>query len=170
MPTDNPSLTAGTLVDGARMYAAAADAVNERLPNALHVLSHLLGMSIELSLKAYLRHGGLSERELRNLGHDLGALLTAAEQRGFESTGSRHFRITILGANYDERLFAYPQEGQLNVILPARLREVAHELIEEVFIVVHGKVLYAQLHREPGLCIQSAYPGDLDPAGWAQRP
>ena len=49
-------LTAGTLIDGARMYAASADAVNDQYPNALHVLSHLLGMSIELALKAYLKH------------------------------------------------------------------------------------------------------------------
>ena len=54
------TLTAGTLIDGARMYAAAADAVNDRYPNALHVLSHLLGMSIELALKAYIRDAGCS--------------------------------------------------------------------------------------------------------------
>lgn len=54
-------LTAGTLIDGARMYAAAADAVNERMPNALHVLSHLLCTSIELALKAHLRHKGYDE-------------------------------------------------------------------------------------------------------------
>jgi hypothetical protein len=53
-------LTAGTLIDGARMYAASADAVNDQYPNALHVLSHLLGMSIELALKAYLKHAGCS--------------------------------------------------------------------------------------------------------------
>ena len=47
---------AGTLIDGARMYAASADAVNDKYPNALHVLSHLLGMSVELALKAYLVH------------------------------------------------------------------------------------------------------------------
>jgi hypothetical protein len=35
---EDESLTAGTLVDGARMYAAAADAVNDSYPNALHVL------------------------------------------------------------------------------------------------------------------------------------
>ena len=62
---DTPSLTPGTLIDGARMYAAAADAVNDRYPNALHVLSHLLGLSIELTLKAYLQYAGMSVRHMR---------------------------------------------------------------------------------------------------------
>lgn len=48
-PTPDGGLTAGTLIDGARMYAASADAVNNTYPNALHVLSHLLGTSIELA-------------------------------------------------------------------------------------------------------------------------
>ena len=62
------ALTSGTLVDGSRMYAAAADAINARYPNALHVLSHTLGMAIELALKAFLVHHGLSEQGLHRLG------------------------------------------------------------------------------------------------------
>jgi hypothetical protein len=167
MKADTTSLTPGTLIDGARMFAAAADAVNERHPNALHVLSHLLGMSIELALKAHLRLADLSVSELRKLGHDLGALLAAAEKAGLVSTGSRHFRINVLGANYDERLFAYPAEGVTTIILPARLREIAQGLIEEVFIAVHGKDRFAEMQHEPGLGIQSQYPDDLDASAWA---
>jgi hypothetical protein len=77
------SLNSGTLVDGARMYAAAADAVNDKHPNALHVLSHLLGMSIELALKAYLKHHGCSEAKLKSLGHDLIKLFSETEKFGF---------------------------------------------------------------------------------------
>ncbi len=164
------AVTSGTLIDGARMYAAAADAVNERHPNALHVLSHLLGMAIELALKAFLLNGGQRERELRKIGHDLPALLAEAEARGLTSTGSRHFRISVLGANYEDRLFAYPSEGVLNIILPGKLREIAHEVICEVFISVKGKDLFEQLQAEPGLSIQSVYPDDLDARAWALRP
>jgi hypothetical protein len=167
MTTDTPSLTPGTLIDGARMYAAAADAVNDRYPNALHVLSHLLGISIELALMAYLRRTGMSVPDLRRLGHDLAKLLAAAEEHGLVHTGSRHFRMSVLGANYHERLFAYPQEGVLNIIVPARLRVIAHELIEEVFIAVKGQDVYATMHAEPGLCIRSKYPEDLDASAWA---
>jgi hypothetical protein len=161
------ALTPGTLIDGARMYAAAADDVNERHPNSLHVLSHLLGMAIELALKAFLLNGGRTEPELRRLGHDLGALLAEAEALGLNATGSRHFRFSVLGANYEDRIFAYPEGGMLSVILPARLREVAHELICEVFISVKGQQLFNELQAEPGLSIQSAYPDDLDASAWA---
>jgi len=149
------------------MYAAAADAVNERHPNSLHVLSHLLGMSIELALKAYLRQAGFTVERLRKLGHDLAGLLGAAENMGLAHTGSRHFRVSVLGANYGERLFAYPQEAILTIILPARLREIAHELVEEVFISVHGEHTYNRLKGEPGLCVRSEYPEDLDASAWA---
>src|SRR5262245_57513627 len=101
-------MTSGTLIDGARMYAAAADAVNDRYPNALHVLSHTLGMAIELALKAFLVHHGLTERDLRRIGHDLRELLLKAEAHGLARSGSRRFRLSVLGANYEERIFAYP--------------------------------------------------------------
>jgi hypothetical protein len=75
-------LTPGTLIDGARMYAAAADTVNQRYPNSVHVLSHMLGMAIELALKAFLLNGGRTEKDLRRLGHDLGSLLKETESLG----------------------------------------------------------------------------------------
>ena len=103
-------------------------------------------------------------------GTDSQALLAAADAHGLTSTGSRHFRISVLGANYEDRLFAYPSEGFLNIILPSRLREIAHEVICEVFISVKGKDLFEQLQADPGLSIQSVYPDDLDAAAWAQRP
>lgn len=149
------------------MYAAAADDVNERHPNSLHVLSHLLGMAIELALKAFLLNGGVTEPELRRLGHDLGALLAQAQELGLNATGSRHFRLSVLGANYEDRIFAYPEEGMLSVILPVRLREIAHELICEVFISVKGQQVFTELQAEPGLSIQSADPDDLDASAWA---
>jgi hypothetical protein len=164
---EDESLTAGTLVDGARMYAAAADAVNDSYPNALHVLSHLLGMSIELALKAYLRHGGCTERELRKLGHDLPAIYERAEKLGLVHTGSRIFVLTVLGRNYDERLFAYPREGVMMSIVPRRLREVAHELIEIAFREIKGEAVLNPMKDYPGLSIRSRYPEDVDPSGWA---
>jgi hypothetical protein len=160
-------MTSGTLIDGARMYAAAADAINNRYPNALHVLSHTLGMAIELALKAFLVHNGVTEKELRRLGHDLAALLREAEARGLAGTGSRRFVLGVLGANYEERLFAYPTEGVLSVILPGNLRQAANEIIVEVFAVVKSAAQLRALEGAPGLAVQSHYPPDLDASGWA---
>ena len=162
------SLTPGTLVDGARMYAAAADAVNDKYPNALHVMSHLLGMSIELALKAYLRHHGCSEAKLKSLGHDLFKLFSKAETFGFYRTGSRRFVLAVLGANYKTRLFAYPQAGVMGTILPQRLRQMTDELLGEVFREIKGKDLYETMRAKPGLCIASNYPDDVVPSGWAE--
>jgi hypothetical protein len=169
MAEQKEALSVDTLVDGARMYAAAAYAVNLQYPNALHVLSHLLGMSIELALKAYLRHAGFTVGQLRKLCHDLARLLAAAEERGLIKTGSRHFRLSVLGANYRERLFAYPEAGVLNVILPWSLRKIADGLITEAFIAVKGQKLCEQMSGEPGLAIASEYPEDVAPGAWAVR-
>jgi len=149
------------------MYAAAADAVNDKLPNALHVLSHLLGMSAELALKSYLKHNNVSTSDLRKLGHDLGAIYTRSREFGLLDTGSRNFRLNVLGANYRERIFAYPEAAQLVVITPRSLREIVHELILEIFEVVKGREALEALESRPGLTIQSIYPDDINPSAWA---
>lgn len=169
MDDNEDTLTAGTLVDGARMYAASADAVNDKMPNALHVLSHLLGTSIELALKSYLRHSGYTEKQLRGIGHDLRGLLEHAQQNGFTKTGSRNFVLAVTGHNYRERLFVYPEKGNLNIILPGRLRQMADEIVGEAFRAIHGEDVFKQHQNAPGLCIQSKYAEDVDAGGWAQR-
>ena len=167
--TDDDKRFSGTLIDGARMYAAAADAVNDKLPNALHVLSHLLGMSVELALKSYLKNNGVSTSELRKLGHNLGALYEKAQEFGLAYTGSRNFRLRVLGANYEARIFAYPEESQLVVINPRSLREITHELIVDIFGQIKGEAALQDLSEQPGLMIQSEYPQDVVPSAWAVR-
>jgi hypothetical protein len=81
---------------------------------------------------------------------------------GLRSTGSRHFRLAVLGANYEDRILAYPAEAVLTLILPRSLREIAHEIIREVFVSIKGEEVFAQLQSEPGLCVQSFYPEALD--------
>lgn len=151
------------------MYAAAADAVNDKLPNALHVLSHLLGMSIELALKAFLKYNGVPTAELKKFSHDLGKLYERSQELGLAYTGSRNFRVRVLGANYKERIFAYPEEGNLTVITPRSLREITHELIIEIFGVINGEATMTELSGQPGLAVQSEYPEDINPSAWAVR-
>ncbi|MCH8501559.1 MAG: hypothetical protein LAT77_06570 [Aliidiomarina sp.] len=168
MSISKESEFAGTLIDGARMYAASADAVNEKYPNALHVLNHLLGMSTELALKAYLVNNSVTKKELRRLGHDLTALYEKAKELGITDTGSRTFRLSVLGANYKPRIFAYPETGNLTVIQPRSLREINREILCEVFKAVKGYELSIKMQNEPGLAILSTYADDLDSSAWAQ--
>ncbi|MES1923979.1 hypothetical protein T31B1_01610 [Salinisphaera sp. T31B1] len=151
------------------MYAASADAVNDKYPNALHALSHMLGMSIELALKAYLKQHHLTDKEIRRLGHDLEALYERAKEFGLKDTGSRSFRLAVLGANYKARIFAYPKETNLNVIQPWSLREISQEIIQEVFEVVKGVEAASELQDAPGLTILSFYPSDIVPSAWAVK-
>jgi hypothetical protein len=168
MSISEESEFSGTLIDGARMYAASADAVNDKYPNALHVLSHLLGMSTELALKAYLVHNFVAKKELRRLGHDLTALYEKAKELGITDTGSRNFRLSVLGANYKSRIFAYPETANLTVIQPRSLREINREILCEVFEAVNGHELSMQMQNEPGLAILSTYPEDLVPSAWGR--
>ena len=158
-------LTKYTLFDGAKMYAAAADAVNDRMPNSLHVLSHLLCTSIELALKSYLVHIGYSENQLRRIGHDLPKLLQAVVDEGLEYTGSRNFVLTISGALYKHRIFAYPENANMTIILPGRLRQMTDELLNDVhkriFTKEEQEVLCAK-----GLIIDSSYPEEIDSSEW----
>jgi hypothetical protein len=169
MDRSDDALTAGTLIDGARMYAAAADAVNDQLPNALHVLSHLLCTSIELALKAQLRHAGYDEGQLRKFGHDLRELFLHCSKLGLDYTGSRSFVLGVAGHNYRERLFVYPEIGVVNVILPRRLREMCHELICDIFLRIKGTDAFKALANQPGLAIHSVYAEDLDASAWAEQ-
>lgn len=164
-------LTAGTLIDGARMYAASADAVNARLPECFFPLSNLLCTSIELSLKAFLRHHGASEDELVEIGHDLAALYSKATALGLKDTGSRGLVLKVVGKNYTEKLFVYPEQGTMHSIAPWRLRSMCHELLVEVFIAVKGLTEAIRLSKEPGLCIEGTYPREstAPPGGWTAR-
>ena len=170
MSNDEEGVTPGTLIDGARMYSACADAVNDKHPNALHVLSHMLGMSIELALKAFLRHRGRSVRDLRRLNHDLVRIFEECTQEGLTRTGSRNFVMHVLGDLYEKRAFAYPQEAVLSVIMPWRLRQMANELIGEIFPLIHPDALEGLGAEPPGLSILSEYPEDLTASAWALTP
>ncbi len=164
----NHPLTAETLLDGARMYAAAADAVNDRFPNAFHVLSHLLGMSIELALKAYLRQHGASESDLKRHGHDLKRLLDAAIAAGLNYSGSRNFVLTVTSEVYKHRVFAYPENGVVNAITPFRLRQMARELIEDAIVAIHGADELVRLRDAAGVVYASSFPEEIDPSRWAE--
>jgi hypothetical protein len=161
-------ITPGTLIDGARMYAASADAVNDILPNAYHVQSHLLGMSIELALKAYLRSHGWKISQLQELGHNLTKLYNRACKIGLSDTGSRHFTLFVAGHNYQSKLFAYPQTAVFSSIMPWRLRQICAGIVREVFKQIKGQQVFDEMSAKPGLAIQGEYSRDVNPSAWAE--
>jgi hypothetical protein len=167
MADQEDTLTPGTLIDGARMYAAAADAVNRELPNSFHVISHLLGISIELSLKAYLLNRGVGKKEIRSMSHNLRTLFDKCVEKGMNYTGSRNFVLAVTSALYKKRTFVYPEKAVMRSILPRRLRQITNELIKVCFIEIKGQTTFDELSNKPGLCISSEYLEDVDPSAWA---
>jgi hypothetical protein len=148
------------------MYAAAADAVNAKFFHSVHVLSQLLGTSIELALKSYLRYHGSGIKELKAFGHNLGKLYSAAQEFGLKYTGSRSFRVRVLGANYADKIFTYPEQGSLVVIDPRLIREAANDIIREVFLTVNPRATPESFTHGTGLSISSYYPEDVNPSAW----
>lgn len=157
------------LIDGARMYAAAADAVNETYPNAFHVLSHLLGMSTELTLKAYLSEMGVATSRLRRYGHHLYKLYQRAVQLGLRDTSDRDMQMWVLERNYRLRRFAYPSPGIYYGIAMPQIRTVLHGMLAEAFVAINGHKVLEDLSDAPGLSIQSLYLEEITPARWAFR-
>jgi hypothetical protein len=56
----------------------------------------------------------------------------------------------------------------LIVITPRSLREIAHQIIREVFEAVKGPEQLAALDSAPGLTVLSRYPDDLNSSTWAE--
>ena len=44
---------------------------------------------------------------------------------------------------------------------------MADELIKLIFVAIKSEDVFESLKKDPGLCIQSQYPDDLDASAWA---
>jgi hypothetical protein len=108
-PTPPP--TAGSLLEGAEKYIAAACALIAQ--NATpEPTGFLASHGLELALKAYLLHSGVSVAKLkRNYGHNLNKLYRAATQRGLTAQFDLLW-LAVLNHYHDNPfLYRYPQAG-----------------------------------------------------------
>lgn len=90
-------------------FLEAATILAANKPATFKPLYFLVCQSVELSLKAYLRGSGYSERELKGLGHNLNRCLQAAIDRSLQ----KHVSITQSDLNILERINAYYQSKDL---------------------------------------------------------
>jgi len=79
---------------------------------------HLIGFAVELYLKAFLLHCGLSEEELRSkkFGHKLQALLGAAEERGLACSNAKALCTYLV--KHETFEFRYMKEDSWYELLP----------------------------------------------------
>lgn len=107
---------AGFLIH-AQEFFSAGDLVLSKAKGVSLPAYFLLGRSIELSLKAFLLHCGMTIEELRSKkhGHDLSALLIEAMNRGLSKLVKLEAQeigvIDLLSYDYMEKRFEYRVTG-----------------------------------------------------------
>ena|ERR1700733_2276088 len=128
-----------TLLDGARSFVAVAvaDAAVVRLgrpdaggPHYLTIL-FLLSQAIENALKSVLLMQGVTEDELRKIGHNLPRVLARAESGGWPTHQSAdHFLLKMVDGCYrHEKQLQYYCAREMTLPLLRPIREPAHEYI-----------------------------------------
>lgn len=122
--------------------AASRQSFGEVTPS--FVTYFLLGHSIELSLKAFLIAHGISDRELRALGHDListfDTVAATVRSSGRAWSTRDRARIELLSPAYDAKGLEYVMPGALTLPDPQELRVLAERLVSEAQAYVHLRV------------------------------
>lgn len=126
-----------TLIDGARSFAAVADAGVVRLgrpdPGGPHYLTilFLLSQAIETALKSILLMRGVTETELMKIGHDLPRVLAHTEAAGWPAPHpADHFLLKVIDGCYrHQKQLQYHRARELKLPLLRPVRELAHKYI-----------------------------------------
>jgi len=147
---DNSTLVDRSILEHAFSFAAAADAYSARgYTAAKHVLSFLLGRSIELAYKAYLIRQGATEARLRKLGHSLAALQAAAEETGFSSGTTLSMQdcevIRFLDTDYRDKSFEYPERRITTGYNEGLVRTVTDKVLRGAAVAIWGLASYEEL-------------------------
>src|SRR5687767_4268582 len=99
----------------AREFLDAAHLVRREKPVWFAPTYFLVCQSIELSLKAFLRGAGYSDKQLRQLGHDLDACIAAARTVGVENHASLSeadvAAVGVINAYYHSKDLQYSISG-----------------------------------------------------------
>lgn len=117
--------------------AAASQLLKAHSAETLLPSLFLLLHALELHLKAFLFSQGMSEKQLRAIGHDLLACLRACNERGFTS----HIALSWVEQLQIVRLNLYYREKELEYFVPRakrfgsveRLRKVVERVAKAVF-------------------------------------
>jgi hypothetical protein len=126
-----------TLIEGARSFAAIADAGVVRLgrpdPGSPHypTILFLLSQAIETALKSILLMRGVTEAELMKIGHDLPRVLAHTAGAGWPAPHpADHFLLTVIDGCYrHQKQLQYHRAREIKLPLLRPVRELAHEYI-----------------------------------------
>jgi len=139
---DDGRLTERTLLNHALELAASADAVAERFGEAAPFFTQLflIGRSLELVLKSFLRKRGATKNELLKWGHDLERLLAKAEERDFPvrlSVADRQI-VRLLNDLYRSKRLEYLEIGSVTTPLTGPPRRLLDRVLKGIYGYVVG--------------------------------
>ncbi len=99
------------LLRHAEAFREAAIRLHAAEPFLYHPTFYCALHAIELGLKTHLAFHGFSKKQLRDLGHNLGALVTEAHDKELIPFLDGHQRkaITFGGKSYSKKCFEYPE-------------------------------------------------------------
>ena len=96
-------------------YLEAAKTLRREKDKLFSPTYFLLGQSIELALKGFLRGLGASEKDLKNLSHDLDKALQEAEKKGLQNlvslSDNDRGNIALLNVYYQSKDLQYTLSG-----------------------------------------------------------
>lgn len=99
----------------AEKYFEAAQILHKEKQDIFLPTYFLLGQSIELTLKGFLRGIGASEKDLKNLSHDLDKTLQEAEKKGLQNlvslSDNERGNIALLNVSYESKDLQYTLSG-----------------------------------------------------------
>jgi hypothetical protein len=120
----------------AREFLDAAHLVRREKPVWFAPTYLLVCQSIELSLKAYLRGSGYSDKQLRRLGHDLDACVASARAAGVEShvnlSEADVAAVAVINSYYHSKDLQYSTSGYKSYPPPESLLALAERLWESL--------------------------------------
>lgn len=141
---------------GEQFYKAGLLAAQSPTLGEVSVTLYLICHSIELTLKAFLRGKGKRVPELIRIGHDLEALLAAADKDGLSSICSLPAKsrddIRLVNQYYKLKDFEYMFGGVQTLPRIERLIEIANLLLAQT----------------KGFCIQTAALHENQPTAWPE--
>jgi hypothetical protein len=96
---------------------------------------YLTGHSIELIIKAFLINQGCSDRELKNLGHNLEACLKKAKElklhHKIDLNNNDEEMIRIMNITYSKKELEYFKKGQKEYPIFGPLSDTAKKLLDQ---------------------------------------
>ena len=112
-------------MESAKVLAAQGDSTFQIKRDHFFPFFYLAAHSIELMLKAYLSAMGLTERQLKQIGHDLGDACKVAGAKGLVVSAAFVEYSDWLNRYHPDHLFRYWVSGiPMQVPMPRRLIEI----------------------------------------------